>query len=127
MRRNTRQREAIRGALERARRPLAPAEVLTAAQRAVRSLSLATVYRTLQAMRHEGEIMAVDLPGEPARYELRHAAQTHHHHFRCDRCARVYDVPGCPPGIARLVPRGFRMRGHDLTIFGVCAACAGTP
>lgn len=102
-----------------------PAEVLAAARRSVRTLSLATVYRTLRAMVEQGEAAAVTLPGEPARYELRQAAERHHHHFRCDRCARVFDVEGCAPGIAALLPRGFRMSGHDITIFGVCAGCVG--
>lgn len=105
---------------------MSPGEVLAAAQRSVKSLSLATVYRTLQSMIEEGELAAVDLPGEPARYELRHAAETHHHHFRCDGCARVFDLAGCPPGIGRLLPRGFAMRGHDLTIYGLCSGCAAS-
>ena len=43
MERNTRQRAAIRLAIEQAGRPLLPAEVLAAAQRDVPGLSLATV------------------------------------------------------------------------------------
>lgn len=124
MERNTRQREAIRRVLERSRRPMTPAEILASAQRTVRSVSQATVYRTLRALQSSGEIAAVELPGEPARYEHRHAADRHHHHFRCDRCARVFDLDGCATGIARLLPRGFSMSGHDITIYGTCAGCA---
>jgi Fur family ferric uptake transcriptional regulator len=125
VRRNTRQRDAIQAVLEHARRPMSPGEVLDAARRKIRTLSLATVYRTLKELLGSGAIAAVELPGEPARYELRHAADRHHHHFRCDRCARVFDLDGCAAGIGRLLPRGFAMRGHDITIYGTCAACAG--
>lgn len=103
---------------------MSPGEVLKAAQRRVRSLSLATVYRTLGGLLESGEIAAVELPGEPARYEMRHAAERHHHHFRCDRCSRVFDLDGCASDLRRLLPRGFTMRGHDITIFGTCAGCA---
>ncbi|MFM9994873.1 MAG: transcriptional repressor [Phycisphaerales bacterium] len=125
MERNTRQRDAVRNAMRKGARPMNPAEVLAAARRSVRTLSLATVYRTLRSMVESGEAAAVALPGEPARYELKHAAERHHHHFRCERCDRVFDIEGCTPGIAALLPRGFRMTGHDITIFGVCAGCGG--
>lgn len=103
---------------------MTPDEVLASARRAVPSLGMATVYRALRALLGAGEIAAVALPGEPARYEARRAAERHHHHFRCDRCARVYDLDGCAHGLARLLPAGFRMRGHDITIFGTCAGCS---
>ena len=53
MERDTRQRQAIRAALERADRPLSPKEVLSASRRRVRSLGIATVYRTLNSLLEE--------------------------------------------------------------------------
>ncbi|MFM7507657.1 MAG: transcriptional repressor, partial [Rubrivivax sp.] len=50
MERNTRQRTAIRDALQRARRPLLPQEVLLAAQAQAPRLGLATVYRNLKTL-----------------------------------------------------------------------------
>jgi Fur family ferric uptake transcriptional regulator len=64
----------------------------------------------------------VRLPGAPSRYEV--AGKHHHHHFRCRLCDRVYEIDGCPPDLRSLVPRGFRLEGHDLTLFGRCPACA---
>jgi Fur family ferric uptake transcriptional regulator len=52
------------------------------------------------------------------------AGKLHHHHFRCRRCDRVYEIDGCPPDLRALVPRGFRLEGHDLTLFGRCPDCA---
>ena len=124
MQRMTRQRQAIRIALEQAGRPLSPVEVLGTARRLVPTTSLATVYRNLGAMVDQGELSRVDLPGAPPRYELRCVADRHHHHFQCHACDTVFDVEGCPPGIGALVPKGFTMDKHEIVLYGLCAMCA---
>jgi Fur family ferric uptake transcriptional regulator len=122
MERHTRQRGAIRQIIAEAGRPLSIREIHTAASRLVRGLGIATVYRTLRELRREGDLLAVELPAEPARYEL--AGKVHHHHFRCRSCDRVYDVEGCVTQLRALVPRNFRLEDHELTLYGQCAACA---
>lgn len=122
MERHTRQRGAIRQIIAEAGRPLSIREIHTAASRLVRGLGIATVYRTLRELRREGDLLAVELPAEPARYEL--AGKVHHHHFRCRSCDRVYDVEGCVTQLRALVPRNFRLEDHEVTLYGKCAACA---
>ncbi|MFT4192157.1 MAG: transcriptional repressor [Comamonas sp.] len=126
MERNTRQRNAIQTAIDEARRPLSPQEVLDAAQRDVPGMGIATVYRNLKSMLEAGAIELVVLPGDNPRYESRQAAQHHHHHFQCRACARVFDVPGCVAGYEQLAPAGFTVEGHELTLYGLCADCAAT-
>ncbi len=121
MERNTRQRSAIREAVAQAGRPLLPQEVLDAAQLQVPGLSLATVYRNLRTLQDEGELRAVMLPGENARYEV--AGHGHHHHFQCRECGRVFEVEGCPGNLARLAPPGFEVEDHDITLYGRCREC----
>ena len=121
MERSTRQRHSIRSALADAGRPLLPAEILQAAQAEVPALGLATVYRNLKQLAEAGEIQAVELPGEPSRYEL--AGHKHHHHFRCNNCNRVFDVHACPGDMQKLAPQGFVVDGHELTLYGVCRDC----
>ena len=48
MQRKTRQRAAIWRAIQAAKRPLSPSEVLEEARLAVRATGIATVYRTLK-------------------------------------------------------------------------------
>ena len=122
MERNTRQRSAIRDAIALASRPLLPQEVLDAAQQQVPGLGIATVYRNLKALVEEGELQAVNLPGENPRFEL--AGHAHHHHFQCQHCQRVFDVHACPGDLSRLAPLGFTVEGHDLTLYGRCRECA---
>jgi Fur family ferric uptake transcriptional regulator len=122
MERHTRQRAAIRDALARAGRPLLPQEVLTAAQATAPGLGIATVYRALKAMVEEGEVRKISLPGENPRFER--SDLPHHHHFQCLRCLRVFDVHQCPSDISHLVPSGFVVEDHELTLYGRCPECA---
>ena len=119
--RNTRQKDAIRAAFVETDRPLSPDEVLSYAKRSVEDLSIATVYRNLKNLADESWIVAVQLPGEPPRYEV--SGKEHHHHFLCSDCKKVYELEGCVPGLKPKLPRGFRVAAHDLLLHGVCAAC----
>lgn len=122
MERFTRQRTAIYAVVAGAQRPLSPQEILETAQVSVEGLGLATVYRNLKALLEDGAIEAVQLPGESPRYEP--AGQSHHHHFQCTQCARVFDVHACPGDLQGLAPQGFQVQRHELTLYGLCADCA---
>ena len=120
--RSTRQRDAICGAIASAGRPLLPQEVLDSARMHVPGLGLATVYRNLKLLQEDGRIEAVVLPGQTPRYQaLEHQ---HHHHFHCERCDRVFPIHACPGPMEHLVPAGFALHRHDLTLHGLCADCA---
>lgn len=126
MDRHTSQRIAIEASIRSARRPLSPAEILDAAKPDAPTINLATVYRTLKRLAESGLIRPVELPGEPSRYEL--AGLPHHHHFKCDDCDRVFDVPGkCPSGLTDGLPSGFRVRDHEVVLVGTCADCGHAP
>lgn len=123
MQRDTSQRRAIRRALEDAGRPLGALEVLESSKAHAPGLGIATVYRNIKALLEADEIAEVQLPGEPPRYEL--AGKDHHHHFRCERCERVYELDGaCLRDLKAALPRGFRATAHEVLVHGVCAACA---
>ena len=107
--------------MQAAGRPLLPSEILLEAQREVPALGIATVYRNIRQLMEAEEVQLVALPGEPPRYEL--AGHMHHHHFRCHGCSRVFDVHACPGDMQKLVPRGFTVDGHELTLYGSCGDC----
>lgn len=135
--RRTMQRAAIARAVEIAARPLSHAEILELARIEVPSLGAATVYRTIAQLLDSGELVAVQLPGQVNRYESRHAAQVHHHHFHCDRCTRVFDIAvestsgspsgarRCTGGVEALAPEGFAVDRHDIVLYGLCRECVG--
>lgn len=119
--RKTNQREAIRRVFEAARRPLSPQEAHGAACRRVPGLGIATVYRTVKRLLDQGYLIPVDIPGEPPRYEI--AGKRHHHHFYCRGCRRVFEVEGCPGELNSLTPKGFRLEGHEVVLYGHCLDC----
>jgi Fur family ferric uptake transcriptional regulator len=120
--RNTRQRKAVRAALESSGVPLRAQEIHRHAAVSVPGLGLATVYRTLRALQEAGEVTLVALPGDTPRYELAHLH--HHHHFRCRSCGGVFEVHGCPGNLASLAPAGFSVDDHEVVLYGRCARCA---
>jgi Fur family transcriptional regulator, ferric uptake regulator len=119
--RNTRQKEAIRTAFLTEDRPLSPEETLTYAQEQVEGISIATIYRNISTLVEERWLTPVSIPGESARYEI--AGKGHHHHFRCNQCGKVYEMPGCGLNGKPKLPRGFRATSHEFFIFGVCSEC----
>lgn len=121
MERRTPQRTAIEEALRHAGRPLTPQELLELSRARVKSINLATIYRTLKMLTDSGDAVSVHILGESPRFEAAHIG--HHHHFRCDDCGKVYDIAGCMGSMASLVPPGFKVREHEITLFGTCAAC----
>ncbi len=116
--RNTRQRRTIRDVVERADRPLSIDEILDAARASIASLGTATVYRSIRTLLDEGWLTAVDVPGRGKR---------HHHHFACSHCKRVYELGECAAEIRSELPAGFVASGHEITIYGTCAACFPVP
>ena len=120
--RNTRQKQAIRDAFIEAGRPLSPEEALSAAQLHYEALGIATVYRNIKSLLAEGWLDPVTLPGQATRYEV--AGKAHHHHFHCRKCGRVFELGTCVGTVLPKAPRGFRVAGHELMLYGNCNRCA---
>lgn len=122
MQRKTTQRQTIREAFRDAGRPLSVDEAHALAGRSLPTLGVATVYRAVNALVDERWLKAVELPGEPPRYEL--ADLDHHHHFRCTGCDRVFDIEGCALHHKPKLPRGFKVDRHEVIYYGRCPRCA---
>ncbi len=122
--RQTRQRRVIEATLQQSSCPLLPKEILVQAQQSIPRMGIATVFRTLKKMVDEGSAKMVYLPGESPRYECSDLA--HHHHFKCDNCDRVFDINGCPGHLEQLLPAGFQLNDHEITLFGRCAECSAS-
>lgn len=122
--RNTLQRRAVLAAIERLdeRHPSA-AEVYEEVRLAYPKLSLATVYRAIDALCESGQVAPLKLEGV-TRYCL---GSSPHHHIVCRRCGAVRDV--CtevfPPGaMAHLAAcSGFTLESTPMQFFGLCPDC----
>lgn len=121
-RRRTIQKTAVENAFTEAARPLTPQEAWEIARVTTPSIGIATVYRAIKSMLDYDELQRVEVPGEPPRYELTSA--THHHHFHCRDCGRVFPVEGCAGDLSNLLPRGFKLQDHTIVLHGTCGECA---
>jgi Fur family ferric uptake transcriptional regulator len=121
MERSTKQRAAIQDTLKKLGRPLLPQELLVEAQKVVPNLSLATIYRNIKALTSDGLVDVVSLPGQTDRYEIR---KDHHHHFHCNRCHQVLDIDACPGDLSKLMPAGYLLEKHEITLYGRCPDCS---
>ena len=121
--RMTKQAEAIANAIKSAGRPLSIEEILATASGTVPTLGLRTVYRVVRRLQEMGEVASVSVPGGSDRYETASIASKHHHHFHCNACDRFFDLEGCPGGMQQMLPEGFKLQHHEITLSGLCASC----
>jgi Fe2+ or Zn2+ uptake regulation protein len=121
----TRQREAVFAYLRSAQGHPTADQVFAAVRRDIPHISLATVYKALEALVSAG--LATRIAGEsgPARYDGRPEA---HYHLRCRETGEVRDLPlpYDPELVHRLAPQlveelrrqGFEITGHRLELVG---------
>lgn len=119
--RNTRQKEAIRRAFIEADRPLSPEETFSSAREQVEGISLATVYRNINALVADTWLTPVEIPGQATRYEV--SGKEHHHHFQCKGCGKLFELEGCEIQVKPKLPRGFVATSHEFFVYGTCAEC----
>lgn len=123
----TRPRELIADILGRERRFLSAAEIHYELETAEASVSLSTVYRTLDYLQSKGDVTTrSDSTGETA-YMLCEP-ERHHHHAICRTCGRVEDVDCAAMdqfAEALRTRSGFELDGHAIEFFGKCQACRG--
>jgi Fur family transcriptional regulator, peroxide stress response regulator len=104
-------------------------ELYATVRRELPTLSLATVYKTLEALARIGVVRRVSRAGARSRWDT---GLESHHHLVCIECGRVSDVTDARLDAVRgraavLAGRhGFRASGHMVEIFGHCAQCMGT-
>lgn len=123
--RYTPQRAAIYRTLADAHDHPTADDLFTAVRSEIPDLSLATVYKALEAFVGAGVAKKVNLGDGPARYDGRTEG---HDHFRCLRCGSLFDVHGRhdPALLHSAHPgQGFEVVDYHLEIVGYCAACRG--
>lgn len=83
------------------------------------SLSLATVYNTLNLFVEKGLITELKVEGDEARYDFPYEP---HAHFVCTECGTIYDVPmGVPQACMDM--EGFLVKETQIVFRGVCPSC----
>lgn len=103
-------------------------EVLVGVREHLPGISLATVYKSLEALVGCGLAIKLTYADGSARYDGR---TDPHPHARCMVCDRIVDVPVDLPAEQleqlRHRARGFTVVGYRLELSGYCSTCAPLP
>ncbi|MGB9804390.1 MAG: Fur family transcriptional regulator [Desulfofundulus sp.] len=85
------------------------------------SLSMATVYGTLEVLRKEGEVQELTIDPERKRFDPNPKP---HNHFLCRKCGRVYDLPVDLSALTLPADiEGFWVEIFTVDFYGLCPAC----
>ncbi len=118
----TPQRIAIYRALLQSEEHPTPEALFRVVSRKMPSLSLATIYKTLDAFAAVGLIRAVPVVSEKRRFD---ANLDPHHHLVCSSCGEIRDY--YTHDYDALIPNrpvnGFSPQAVSVNITGICAAC----
>jgi Fur family peroxide stress response transcriptional regulator len=123
----THQRLAIFEALASSREHPSAEQIHKAVQKRVPTLSLATVYKNLEALKSIGAVADVNPLHEEGRYEAAlpgTGAGAPHHHLVCVQCKKVRDLHD--PALDRLRVRdaqGFEVSAVRVQAEGLCPEC----
>lgn len=100
-------------------------ELAAAVRTRDRAASVATVYRSVAALADIGWLERVGAREGAALFTRCAAGDHHHHHVVCDGCGRV-EAAECPvtPVISAGSAGGFVITRHEVTLYGLCPACA---
>lgn len=89
------------------------------------SISLRTVYQSLNDLSAMGELSALDLGTGSTRFD---PTLEPHHHLVCGSCGTIEDLHHDFPGVVLPAPaaEGFEVNATEIVFRGRCASCAAS-
>ncbi len=86
------------------------------------TISMTTVYNTLNALSEKGLVAAVTITGTETRYDFNTSS---HHHFLCKKCGTIIDIAiECPFAVGQeKAVDGHRIEEVHGYFRGICADC----
>ncbi len=116
----TQQRRIIYDVIRNSMRHMTAEQIYLEAKHILPSIAMGTVYRNLGLMSDAGEILRIEMPGQPDHFDK---TVLPHHHCLCPRCGEVSDVP-VPDLTAQLEQTlGAPVESYDLTVRILCPEC----
>ncbi len=85
------------------------------------TMSFATVYNTLEALRKKGEIMELKIDPAKKRFD---PDTRPHHHLICTGCKRIKDIPvDYRLKVPKVHKNNFEVMGNRIEFYGLCPSC----
>ncbi|MGJ5673363.1 MAG: Fur family transcriptional regulator [Nostochopsis sp.] len=119
----TRSQERILNLLKTVKQGISAQDIYVELRNRDQSMGLATVYRSLEALKLEGMVQVRTLANGEALYSL---VQQDKHHLTCLQCGTSIPVNQCPAHEleAQLqITHNFKIFYHTLEFFGLCNQC----
>lgn len=121
----TKHRYTILKALESNKLPVTAEDLYFRLKEKGISISLSTVYRSLETLHEKDIVLKSNLPDyNKAVYEYNN--NEHRHHMICIKCHKMQPVTGCPlEEYEKLIESkfNFTVKGHNLEVYGYCNGC----
>jgi len=96
-------------------------DVYGAVKKQFPTLSLATVYNTLEALRERGEIIEIGSDTAKKRFDT---VSEFHHHLICVRCRKIVDIPKkFSPVLTGKEKMGYQIILSQVDFHGLCPRC----
>ncbi|AFY33932.1 Fur family transcriptional regulator [Calothrix sp. PCC 7507] len=119
----TRSQERILNLLKTIKQGISAQDIYVELRNRNQSMGLATVYRSLEALKLEGLVQVRTLANGEALYSL---AQQDKHHLTCLQCGVSIPINQCPVHDLEDQLQGthkFKIFYHTLEFFGLCGQC----
>jgi len=119
----TRSQERILNLLQTVKQGISAQDIYVELRNRNQSMGLATVYRSLEALKLEGLVQVRTLSNGEALYSL---AQQDKHHLTCLQCGASIPIHQCPVHDLEdqlQTAHKFKIFYHTLEFFGLCGKC----
>jgi Fur family peroxide stress response transcriptional regulator len=85
------------------------------------TMSFATVYNTMEALREKGCINELTIDPCKKRYD---PDTSPHHHLICTECSEIVDIfKDFKLGLKKEMTNGFQLNGNHVEFYGYCSNC----
>ncbi|MEA5594804.1 Fur family transcriptional regulator [Rivularia sp. UHCC 0363] len=119
----TRSQERILNLLKSSKQSISAQNIYVDLRHSNQSMGLATVYRSLEALKLEGLVQVRTLANGEALYSL---VQQDKHHLTCLQCGNSIAIDQCPVHQLETeleTNQNFKIFYHTLEFFGLCEKC----
>ncbi len=117
----TPQRLAILGFLENNRSHPSAEDIYRAVLKQFPTMSFATVYNTLEALKSKGNVQELKIDPGKKRYD---PDISRHHHLICMKCKNIVDIfKDFDISLSEDLTSGFDIIGNSIEFYGICRSC----